>query len=159
MILIVLPGNPIGKGRPRVRVVTPRGRAPFATIYTPKETQDYELALAWAGKAAMRGQKPLEGPVGVEITAYMPVPASWSGKAKVAALMGTVRPTGKPDYDNIGKIAGDALNGIVWRDDSQIVQAVTRKLYAESPRLEIRATPIGALALFDATDSSTLVPA
>ena len=96
----------------------------------------------------MRGQKPLEGPVRVEIMAFLPVPASWSGKSKLAALTGDIRPISKPDYDNIGKIVGDALNGIVWRDDAQIVEAVTRKVYAESPRLEIQVIPIGAMALF-----------
>ena len=66
----------------------------------------------------------------------MGVPPSWTRKRRDDALAGVIRPTGKPDYDNIGKVV-DALNGIVWVDDSQIVDARIRKLYDERARLVI----------------------
>jgi Holliday junction resolvase RusA-like endonuclease len=35
----------------------------------------------------------------------------------------------------------DALNGIVWRDDAQIVSLFVRKVYAETPGLDIVIRP------------------
>jgi Holliday junction resolvase RusA-like endonuclease len=45
--------------------------------------------------------------------------------------------TGKPDADNILKAVCDALNGIVWHDDSQVAFARVLKQYGEEARLEI----------------------
>jgi Holliday junction resolvase RusA-like endonuclease len=74
--------------------------------------------------------------------AFLAVPASWSNKKRDAALAGIVRHTGRPDFDNFAKIGCDALNGIVWADDSQIVEARIVKLYSESPSLRIEVQPL-----------------
>lgn len=105
------------------------------TVYTDKDTAAYEAALKWKGKAAMRGRLPLEGPLAVRIFAMVPIPISWPAARRDAALVGTIKPIGKPDWDNYAKIAGDALNETVWKDDSQIVTALTVKEYAENPGL------------------------
>ena len=52
-------------------------------------------------------------------------------------LDGDILPRKKPDYDNIAKIITDALNGIAYKDDSQVVWANIRKLYAENPRVYV----------------------
>ena len=52
-------------------------------------------------------------------------------------LAGRIRPTVKPDWDNIGKIYSDALNNIIYPDDKQIVTGITHKLYSETPRVVI----------------------
>ena len=46
-------------------------------------------------------------------------------------------PTKKPDADNIIKSIADALNGIAYADDSQIVQATVNKWWAEESKAEI----------------------
>lgn len=150
MIRIELPGEPRGKGRPRSRVAWTKADSPFVAVYTDKETQAYEKALATVGRAAMRGRAPLTGPLLVTIIADFPVPASWSRKRRDAALAGVIRPTGKPDYDNVAKIATDALGrparrkkdivppvGIVFNDDAQIVDSRIVKRYSERPCLTI----------------------
>ena len=73
------------------------------------------------------------------VHAIMGVPSSWSGKKRDAALAGTVRPTGKPDCDNIAKQVY-ALKGVVWNDDAAIVDLHIVKTYGEGPmlRLEIK---------------------
>lgn len=44
----------------------------------------------------------------------------------------------KSDWDNFHKLSMDALTGIVWADDSQIVEANVRKEYdPKKPRIEI----------------------
>jgi Holliday junction resolvase RusA-like endonuclease len=82
----------------------------------------------------MRGRPLLEGPLAVRVIAMMPVPASWTNRAKDAALAGLTFPAKKPDADNILKIL-DALNETVWEDDAQIVCALVVKKYAENPGL------------------------
>jgi Holliday junction resolvase RusA-like endonuclease len=57
-------------------------------------------------------------------------------------LDGIVRPTKKPDFDNIGKIICDALNKIAYDDDSQIVEANIYKVYADIPRVEVTLTEV-----------------
>jgi Holliday junction resolvase RusA-like endonuclease len=138
LIQIELAGVPVGKGRPRF--VRATGRA-----YTPDKTRRYESDLRLAAQDAMVGRDPLDGPVGVSIFAYMPVPESWSRKKRDQALLSIIRPVTKPDADNLLK-ACDALNGVVFRDDKQIVSAHIVKEYSAKPRLTIL---VGSLDWFD----------
>lgn len=73
----------------------------------------------------------------MRITAYKPIPKSTSKKRMLQMLEGLIRPGKKPDWDNIGKIVCDALNGIAFQDDSQIVSGTTIKKYSEQPRVEV----------------------
>lgn len=141
-IIIEIPGNPQGKGRPRFRTGTTKTGKKFAFAYTPIKTRRYEDAIRWQAKAAMRGQQPLEGPLIVHIDAFMEVPASWSRKKRDAALTGILYPVSKIDADNIGKAALDAGNKIIWRDDCQIVDLRIMKSFSDNPTLVIRVTPI-----------------
>ena len=50
---------------------------------------------------------------------------------------GEIRPTVKPDFDNIGKLIADALNGVAYDDDKCIVDAQVRKFYSDNPRTEV----------------------
>jgi len=77
------------------------------------------------------------GAVSVRIEACMAIPDSWSKKKRQAALTGDLMPTGKPDFDNISKVVCDALNKIVWKDDSQIIVSSFRKYYGPYPGLII----------------------
>jgi Holliday junction resolvase RusA-like endonuclease len=130
MIEIVLLGAPMGKER--VRFVKATGRT-----FTPERTVNYESRLALAAQHAMDGRPLFDGPLSVDVTAYMPVAESKPRKWKAAALAGEIRPTKKPDWDNFGKIL-DALNLVVWADDAQIVEGRVQKFYSSQPRMEIR---------------------
>ena len=87
---------------------------------------------------------PLTGPVALRLCVYLAVPSSWPAWKRQAALRGHVRPTGKPDLDNILKAAKDAMNGVLWVDDAQVVLVVTDKAYSDTPRVEIQAETIYA---------------
>lgn len=137
MIEIVLFGPPRGKARPRFRIIKARSGATFGSAYTDAQTRSYEANLTAAGVEAMAGRTPLEGPLAVVVQALMPIPASWPRKRREAALRQEIRPTGKPDTDNLAKCAGDALNGIVYRDDSQIVTLSISKFYSDNPCLRV----------------------
>lgn len=88
----------------------------------------------------MKARHPIDMPLKVSITAVMEIPTSWSLKKRSAALGGIVRPTVAPDWDNIAKTI-DALNGIVWLDDKQIVSGFVEKIYGMDPRLEVIVEP------------------
>lgn len=132
MIRLTIPGTPQGKGRARFST-----RGGFARAFTPEKTVAYEGLIAFAGQQAMDGRDLITEPVYVTVTAFFQIPASWPKKRKVAAATGMSWHTSKPDGDNIMKAVGDGLNGIIWKDDSQIAFSKVLKKYAETPLLEI----------------------
>ena len=73
----------------------------------------------------------------MRIKAFYSIPKSKSKKVKALMLDGTIRPTKKPDMDNVVKIIADALNQVAYRDDTQIVDCQCRKFYSENPRVEV----------------------
>jgi Holliday junction resolvase RusA-like endonuclease len=126
-------GDPVAKGRARSRIVKPKSKSQFVSHYTPKKTVAGENKIATAGALAMISHEIQAGPLELTVDAYFKIPASWPKAKRADALAGRIRPTSKPDWDNIGKLASDALNGVVWLDDSQIVSASTQKFYAGDP--------------------------
>lgn len=87
--------------------------------------------------AEIAGARPLQCPCTLVVTAFLPIPRSWSRKKREGALEGLVTHTVKPDWDNLGKIVSDALNGIAWNDDAQVFWANVKKVYSENPSLEV----------------------
>ena len=133
MIRFQIPGEPVGKARVRVPKV---GRA-----YTPQKTREYEARVRACYEAASMGVKQDAGGAGeafcVTITAYCRIPESAPKRKKKAMEEWAIWPTKKPDWDNIGKIVCDALNGYVWKDDSQVVDGAVHKRYAVEPRVVV----------------------
>jgi Holliday junction resolvase RusA-like endonuclease len=127
-----VPGQPVGKGRPRV---TTKGG--MVRNYTPEKTRCYEATVAHEAHLAMAGAPLFDGPVGMVITAFMQTPAKPSKALKAALLIDRAWHTGRPDGDNIIKAAADAMNGIVWRDDAQVARCSFAKKYAATPGLHI----------------------
>lgn len=105
---ICVDGDPIPKGRPRL--------ARNGHTYTPRRTQDYELVVGWEWRKA---QHPcLVGPVAVTVSVF---------EAQHPA-----------DLDNYVKAALDALNGLAWADDGQVVEIrATVRREAPEPRMDI----------------------
>ena len=125
-------GIPVGKGRPKFA-----RRGNFVSTYTPKKTVDYESTVKAAGKVAMGSTEPLETPISLYLYIRVPIPASYSKRVTAACLDGSQKPTKKPDLDNIGKAIMDALNGICYKDDSQIVNIHASKVYATVPGVDV----------------------
>ena len=76
-------------------------------------------------------------PVHVRITACFGIPKSAAKKKRAMMIAGDIAPTKKPDFDNIQKIICDALNGVAYHDDSQIVKADIKKVYSTTPHVEV----------------------
>lgn len=148
-VTIVVMGTPVGKGRPRF---TRAGHT-----YTPDKTRSYEKLVAWTAKTEMGSRQPIDGPVQLSFRAVFEIPKSWSKKKQTEALLGVIRPTGKPDIDNLIK-AMDALNGIVFRDDSQITEISGSKRYGHQAFVAVTVKPIiGAVTDHSETQSQEKV--
>ena len=108
----------VGKQRPRM---TKGGH-----VYTPKETEDAEKLIRgeWLKQHGTKHASH-DGPVYLDVTTRRELaksnPKRNAGKSD----------TGKPDFDNVLKLVCDALNGITYQDDKQIVCSNVLKL----PRL------------------------
>ena len=128
----LIPGEPKGKARPRVNTATHRA-------YTPEDTKQYERTVQYSYLSAFpSGQRFHSGSCDVVITAFYSVPVSWPRWKKHKALSGEIAPEKKPDADNIAKAVLDALNGIAYRDDSQVVNLMVSKRYAERGHVTVR---------------------
>ena len=134
-----VPGTPVGKGRPRAA-----RRGAGVVMFTPGKTADYEALVAATAAAALAcdalAHQLLDGPLEAVLEMRFPVPASWSKAKRARALAGAERHTSKPDADNVAKAILDACNGVVFRDDAQVVILIATKAFSEEPgvRVEIR---------------------
>lgn len=133
----IVPGEPTGKGRPRVVTVGNRRMA-----FTPEKTALYEnlIKLEYQQQCGCAGFQDQQ--IRMDIKAYYALPKSDSKRKRADKLSGVIRPTKKPDIDNVYKVTADALNGLAYNDDSQIVSANIEKHYSERPRLEVEITEV-----------------
>ena len=123
-----IPGKPGAKQRPRH---TRNGHT-----YTPEETVNYENLVKVCFREKYPGFVPIDEAVVMDISAAFPIPESWSKKKKMLALKSDIYPR-KPDWDNIGKIVSDALNGIAYTDDSLVSMCVVSKYYSSYPHVSV----------------------
>lgn len=125
-----VPGEPKGKGRPRF---TKSGHT-----YTPKGTVDYEKLVKLSYRQQVGNTVFEKGvPLRIEVDVYFSTPKSVSKKTYEKMIAGAVKPAKKPDVDNILKIIADALNGLAYHDDAQIVEAAINKKYSTIPRVDV----------------------
>ena len=118
--MVVVTGKIRGKARPRVC----RGHA-----FTPKDTIEYEKLVRECYKK--QDGRYLEGAIKALIIAYYKIPKSYTKKRVQVIRDGLEKPTKKPDADNIGKGILDSLNGVAYKDDSQIIDLRIKKEYTE----------------------------
>lgn len=128
-IVFEIYGIPVAKGRPRFALA---GKFPRA--YTPGKTRDYEENILAQALKYKPGQ-PIDTAVEIDLTFFMPIPASMSKKLQVVASETDFDVIKKPDLDNLIKAALDPLNGVFWTDDSRISRVSARKLYSRNPRV------------------------
>ena len=128
MIEFIVPGQPVPKGRPKF---ARRGKGVVA--YTPAKTASYEALVQRAACGAMAGREPTARPIKLVVSLALQIPASWSKRRQAMAAAGAIRATKKPDADNVLKGLKDGCNGIVWRDDAQVVSIELSKAYGENP--------------------------
>ena len=127
-IHFTIPIIPKSQMRDRIGSFGGHGRS-----YKDKTQKAYESKL----NVLIDQYKPLapsEGALEMSIKTYLPIPVSKPKKFKAAALAGEIRPTGKPDVDNMAKGLLDVMSGIFFRDDAQVVKLSVEKWYSDTPR-------------------------
>ena len=119
-------GEPKSKGRPKF---CRRGK--FAMAYTPKETREAEedIKSQLVNQVKAYGMMPLKGAIIIRIYIIRAKPKSARKK--------DIYPTKRPDLDNYIKLVLDAMNTIVFVDDSQIVILDARKQFGEQPKTHV----------------------
>lgn len=115
-----IPGPPVGKARPRVA----GGHA-----YTPAPTRAYEERVRQCWRTSHNAPFAPAVPIAAVIAAYHAIPASASKGDRERMAQNTILPMKKPDADNVAKIVLDALNGLAYADDKQVVRLEVIKRY------------------------------
>ena len=123
---LVIPIEPMGAVR-----MTGRGKwvKPAAQRYI-----EYKIVVGWEAKRQARLEVPIQKPIRIrELVFVMPIPKSRTRQVKPGDFH-----TSRPDIDNLFKGVTDALNGIIWEDDSLICEIGRQlKIYGDPPRIEI----------------------
>lgn len=124
----IVEGKVQGKARARTFFNHNTGRM---QSITPEQTKSYEELIRWSYKAS--GGKYLgEQPIELSVKAFYSIPQAFRRLKREQALKGEIRPMTRPDTDNILKAVLDALNGVAYYDDKQVVSVSCEKWYAES---------------------------
>lgn len=131
-VTFTVKSKPQGKGRPRMA---------NGHCYTPQSTRDYEKLIAQEYKMQARAYF-ANVPLMVQITAWMPIPKATSKANREKMLNGDIAPTGKADIDNICKAVLDALNGVAYKDDTQVVKLHASKCYSNDGFLLVSITDL-----------------
>jgi Holliday junction resolvase RusA-like endonuclease len=131
VITFTIPGAPVGKGRP----IAGKSFAGFTTLRTPPKTLRYESEVKLFAAQAMEGRTLMDGAVSVRLDVFCAIPKSMTKKDRVLVERNELFPTKKPDLDNVLKAVCDGLNGVVWKDDVQVVSARVSKRYSDEPRV------------------------
>ena len=132
MTEFIIDATPVAKGRPRFS-----SRGGFVKTYTPAKTSEWEDVVREEARKAMGSSEPIDGPVALSLRFYLPIPASWSKKRTEAANLGHEHHIKKPDVDNFAKAVMDACNGVLFVDDSQVINLHVSKHYSKWPRVAV----------------------
>lgn len=126
-------GEPVAQGRPRGSIRN--GKVHMRDPAKSKYFKQYVALIA----SQHRPEKVITGPVSMDVKVYRPMPKSVSNsKRRKKSCKGSSEPTTKPDVDNYVKGVKDALNHLIYKDDSQVVDLTVSKFYSEEPRVEIK---------------------
>jgi Holliday junction resolvase RusA-like endonuclease len=132
MVTFKVDADPVGKQRARYAK-----RGNFVQTYTPDKTRNYEALIKEAAIEAMGSSEPLETPVTLYLYIRAPIPKSLPKKRIEACLNGLEKPIKKPDASNVLKSIEDAMNGVVYKDDSQIVNIHVAKVYSSVAGVDV----------------------
>ena len=143
---IFVEGPARGKGRhrsdPKIKWVHGKPKAYLVNYACPK-SKAYEKTI----RNYLIGEKITlsQMPISVTMTECRKIPKSYPRWKEKLAYLGYFLPTSIPDLDNITKAAWDALNGLVWVDDAQVVNNVCDKVFERVEGLRLRVEELDAM--------------
>lgn len=138
MITFTVHGEARGQGRPRAAI-----RGGHATVYEKAEDKSYKGLIQFSALKALREQglpfpiAPDGQGISVMLFIHKLPPKSFPKKKTEAALAGEIMPCTKPDADNVAKIFLDAMNRVVYRDDSAITELIVTKSYSTQEDVQV----------------------
>lgn len=121
-------GCPVPQGRPRFQKI-----GNFVKPYDPQESKSWKETVK-SQVIDRGGATILDGALTMTLRFHLPRPKSLPKKV--------THHTKKPDVDNLVKAIKDALRGICYNDDSQIVDLHAHKEYHEQPGVTIQISKI-----------------
>ena len=127
-VIFMIPGEPKGKGRPRFARV-----GNYVKTYTPEATAVYENLIKICYQKEHGPRFAREKQLKLSVWIYMKIPESASEKKKRQMMAGEIRPTKRPDADNVLKAILDGLNDVAYHDDAQIVDVDVHRYYSITP--------------------------
>ena len=128
MIYFEIPGKPQGKARARTFYNSKLGKM---QSITPENTVLYENLIKHCYLETKCEPFLDKVPLEVEITACFPIPKSATKKDRERIKLMEYYPTKKPDADNIAKVVCDALNGLAYKDDAQVIDLTVHKRFGD----------------------------
>ena len=132
---IEIPGNPIPKKRHR----TVRNKhTGIVNSYDPQREEKEAYGLI------IEASKPIcyeNEPIALKLYFLLPIPKSFSKKQTEQAIDWELMPSKRPDLDNYIKFIMDCCNGILYKDDSQVVFIESVKAYSTEPHTQIKVWP------------------
>ena len=139
-IHLTIPGEPVAKQRPKFFPIRTKTGVITRRAVTPEKTVNYETQIKERFATEYPGFIPLRDcPLCLSVIAFFSIPKSASQRKRMLMLEAKIRPTKRPDLDNILKII-DALEGLAFMNDSQFVDAQIQKFYSNRPRLDLEIT-------------------
>lgn len=129
----------------RQLVTRANGSPVIAVVDDNAKSRDWKNAVASAARQAYSGEL-LRGPLEVHFVFFRPRPKGHFGSGKNSAVLKATAepyPITKPDVLKLARGAEDAITGVCWLDDAQIVDELISKRYGEPARVEIEITPLG----------------
>jgi Holliday junction resolvase RusA-like endonuclease len=137
MIEFFVPGPPVPQQRAKTKFKKlPTGGIEVVGKYDPEKCKNFKNHVADVAFQAVSDCFPGNVPIVLDMIFYLPRPASISLKKRPY-------PITKPDWDNFGKGPSDAMESIVYANDSQVIDCRVRKLYADNGQ------PVGAKVKID----------
>lgn len=113
----------------------------MVTMDTNRKAYPWKRDVAQAAGLAMQGKPLLDGPLSLTLHFYVPRPKGHYGVHGLRPSA-PVYPTTRPDVLKLARSCEDAMSGVVYRDDAQIVVEILNKSYGEPARCEARVTPL-----------------
>lgn len=83
-------------------------------------------------------KEPITGPVSLHLTFLLPIPKSTSKLIRRQMIEGKILPIMRPDFDNLAYLITNAMNQLIYKDDSQVVDAKIMKRYGEEPQTIVK---------------------
>lgn len=127
-------GAPVGRREPNFFRVPGQRRLRGVT---PAKAKAYARSVAWTFRKSHPSATPEYGAASVFILAFYPIPKRTSARQRERMLQGKVRPEVKPDGSNVLKLVEDALEGLAYHNDSQVVVEHVEKWYSDEPRIAV----------------------